>query len=310
MNLTANSPFVLRLWGYLQQRFPFQNGILFLILFISAQVFSNFLNQQNSYSFGWVELLGFIAVYFFFFVLRVFDEHKDYEIDCLNHPERILQQGLITLQHLKIIAIVGVLFQAIYCIWLAPSGLYFWLIAFCFSVFMAKDFFIESFLHKHLFIMMFTHAPVTPLVIIWMMTMSDSLGFSMLAICFILTCLCCGIAFEISRKIKCPEDEVKTVDSYSQVVGYKAASIYAFSALFVSTLLLTYMLYAIISLSIFLCIPILLLMLSAYVFWQFTKKPTRKKAKTLEVTASVYMLLMYLILLTALLTKMEWVWNF
>ena len=310
MNLNSESPYILRLWGYLQQRYPIQNALLFFILFISTQVFSSFVNDQSSFSFGVNQVLGFVSVYFLFFTLRVIDEHKDYDVDCLNHHDRVLQKGLVSLGQLKNIAIVGVIFQAGYSFSVSALTFYCWLITFGFALLMAKDFFIGRYLHKHLFVMMFTHAPVTPLAIIWMMSMSGEIQFSSITISFILTCLSCGIAFEISRKIKTPEDEVKTVDSYSQVVGYKLASVYSLFSLLISTVLLCFILNEIDTQLIIISIPVLLLVISAFVYVSFMSSPSAKKAKLLEVSASLYMLLMYLILLFVLVNKMEWLWAF
>lgn len=306
MNLTHSSPFSKRLWGYLQQRFPIQNAILFFILFLSSQFFSIYQSDNKLLSFGYKEIFGFISVYFFFFMLRVFDEHKDYKIDCINHPERILQKGLVSLDNLKIIAFVGVIFQMAYSYFVSYTTLYFWLFLFGFSLLMAKDFFIGKFLHKHLFVMMFTHAPVTPIAIVWMMSMAGDVRFSVLNVVFVMACLCSGIAFEISRKIKSPEDEVSSVDSYSQVSGYVWASIFAMMALFISAVLLTFLLFHIGVHFLVLLLPFILLIICGFVFFKFIQSPTPKKSKLIEAASSLYMLLMYVILLVVLIYKLEW----
>ncbi len=40
----------------------------------------------------------------FFLHLRIFDDHKDYDEDCRHFPDRVLQRGVVTLDELKLLA--------------------------------------------------------------------------------------------------------------------------------------------------------------------------------------------------------------
>jgi 4-hydroxybenzoate polyprenyltransferase len=46
----------------------------------------------------------------------VFDEHKDYEVDLRNHPDRVLQSGRVTLGHLKVVGAVALAVQVATCL--------------------------------------------------------------------------------------------------------------------------------------------------------------------------------------------------
>ena len=71
-------------------------------------------------------LLGALTLLFFFFHLRVFDEHKDFEEDSRFHPHRVLQRGVITLADLRVLAalcIVAEIGLAAVAGWAALTGL-------------------------------------------------------------------------------------------------------------------------------------------------------------------------------------------
>ena len=102
--------------------------------------------------------LGFIAVVSFFLMLRVFDEHKDYELDCLNHPNRVLQSGLISLGHLKVLGGIAILIQLGVSMWLdggiGPVSTV-WFVVVGWSLLMAVEFFCGEWLEKDSFYMLF-----------------------------------------------------------------------------------------------------------------------------------------------------------
>ncbi len=81
-----------RLLAYLQERFPPVNMMLFAILHLAV-----YSATEVERSFGPVFWLGILATISFFFRLRVMDEIKDYDLDAVNHPQRVLQSGGVTL---------------------------------------------------------------------------------------------------------------------------------------------------------------------------------------------------------------------
>ena len=105
------------LFSYLNERFPFVNMLLFVILY--AMVYSVHQMTVDTFTHSMAfHLLGAGAVISFFFNLRVFDEMKDYKLDLINHPQRVLQSGKINLTTLQFLALLGflvhVLWQGIY----------------------------------------------------------------------------------------------------------------------------------------------------------------------------------------------------
>ena len=117
--LTREDPWIRRILAWGNERFPLANGILTFVLFTTALLFGRLVASADGVAvpIGLADLLPFFAYYGFFFMLRVFDEHKDYELDCHNHPERVLQSGLITLKDLKIL---GGFFESLCCCSVKP----------------------------------------------------------------------------------------------------------------------------------------------------------------------------------------------
>jgi 4-hydroxybenzoate polyprenyltransferase len=101
-----------RFLAWINQRFPFSHALLFFILYLTAAAIVRASNNDSILQ--WHDVMGCLVTWSFFLVLRIFDEHKDYELDCQNHPQRVLQSGLITLNHLKIVAALAISLQVGY----------------------------------------------------------------------------------------------------------------------------------------------------------------------------------------------------
>ena len=204
--------------AYFRERFPPVNMMLFAILFFTVYSISS-LSEATPVS-GLVALGGVIAVISFFFRLRVFDEIKDYEIDALNHPHRVLQSGRVSLKQLKAIALIGTLVELSWSVWMGFEVWLAWLLAVGYSVLMRYEFFIGDWLRKWLLVYAVSHMLVMPLVIAWIW-----IAFSpVLSAHFVLLAslsLLAGFSFEIARKIHAPCAERTTVDSYSKSIGYR-----------------------------------------------------------------------------------------
>lgn len=204
--------------AYLQERFPPVTMLLFVILFFTVYSISSL--SQEPESLNMTTFGGALAVISFFFRLRVFDEIKDYEIDTLNHPQRVLQSGRVTLRQLTIVAGVGILVELVWSIAMGTEAVVAWLVALGYSVLMRYEFFVGDWLRKRLLIYAVSHMLVMPLVIAWIW-----LAFSpVLTVPFIWLAslsLLAGFSFEIARKIHALSAERTTVDSYSKAIGYR-----------------------------------------------------------------------------------------
>ena len=103
--LSLQDPFPRRLRAYLGERFPLGGNVLLIISYYSSNQFlaRTLAHPGEPMSYSLRSLAGAVMLLCMFFHLRVFDEHKDFEEDGRHYPQRVLQRGLVTLRHLKIL---------------------------------------------------------------------------------------------------------------------------------------------------------------------------------------------------------------
>ena len=228
--LTKNSPFLSRFLGWMNERFPPATAIAFLLVFLLPHLYAQHLIGQEALEIGMPQMLGYLACWFFYLMLRVFDEHKDYELDCQNHPNRVLQRGIITLTDLKKVGALGICIQLSVSLYL-DEGIgpitQIWFITIGWSLLMAKEFFIGAWLEKRLLLYAISHMLVIPIAFVWYMTMAaHDAPLPMQPTLWIVTLgFFTSFAGEVSRKIKAPQDERDSIDSYTKVLGLKGAPI-------------------------------------------------------------------------------------
>ncbi|MGK0444935.1 MAG: 4-hydroxybenzoate polyprenyltransferase [Bermanella sp.] len=217
-----------RIFAWMDERFPFKNALLFFILYLtSAVVARSALNGEVQVSL--VDVIACIVTWSLFLVIRIFDEHKDYALDVVNHPQRVLQSGLITLKHLKVLGAVAVIVQLVFSLY--SDGFAFggatisYLIMFTYLCLMGAEFFCGEWLEKRLTLYALSHMLIMPLIVYWLANLAvpnavlnESLMVMML-LAFI-----SGFCFEITRKTKGVEEERDTVDSYSRIFGTKGSA--------------------------------------------------------------------------------------
>jgi hypothetical protein len=216
-----------RFLAWINQRFPFSHALLFFILYLTAAAIVRASNNDSILQ--WHDVMGCVVTWSFFLVLRIFDEHKDYELDCQNHPQRVLQSGLITLNHLKVVAACAISLQVGYAIYVDGGiGATFvaWAMMFAWTCLMGKEFFIADWLTRHLTWYAVSHMMVMPLIVWWLANMAvphTALALplqALMSLAFI-----SGFCFEITRKTKGPEEERDTIESYSRIFGTRGSAV-------------------------------------------------------------------------------------
>lgn len=226
--LTMANPLAGRFLAWMHERFPFANALLFFILYLTAAaVVRAGMNQDIGISLQ--DLISCLVTWSFFLLLRVFDEHKDYALDCQNHPQRVLQSGLITLKHLKVAGIISIIAQISWSLWLdkgigATSGA--WLMMFVWTCLMGKEFFIADWLNRHLTWYAVSHMLVMPLIVWWLANLAiPGVTLSLPLISLMSLAFVSGFCFEITRKTKGPEEERDSIDSYSRIFGTRGSAV-------------------------------------------------------------------------------------
>lgn len=226
--LTLQSPFPARFKAWMDERFPLKNSILSILVYFSTALIARYAVDEGAVALKLTDLIGCVVTWSLFFLLRVFDEHKDYDLDVKNHPQRVLQSGLITLDHLKIAGAVCVLLQVAWNLLMDGgfgNAFYAWVIMFVWACLMAAEFFCGEWLEKRLTLYAFSHMLIMFLIGWWAANLAvDNATLGFVLCTHLLMLFIGGFSFEITRKTRGPEEERDTVDSYSRVFGVQGAA--------------------------------------------------------------------------------------
>ncbi|WP_345235573.1 hypothetical protein [Hymenobacter saemangeumensis] len=211
---------MLNFWAYLRQRFPPVNMALFAVLFLTVWAVAGTTGAGRA--FGWREGLGIMATISFFFRLRVFDEIKDFDLDAQNHPQRVLQQGRVTLPQLRRLAWAGAALELGWSALLGGPAVLGWALALAYSLVMRFEFFAPAWLRARLLLYAVSHMLIMPLIIGWLW-LAYAPALSGRLVLLMLLSLLGGFAFELARKTHAPAAEQAGIDSYSRTLGLAGA---------------------------------------------------------------------------------------
>lgn len=282
------------LLAYFKERFPLVNMGLFAILFLtvsSVALFFSFLAITDLTNIIW----GIVSVISFFFRLRVSDEIKDYKIDMLNHPNRVLQSGRVNLNQLMIVSFILLFVELSWTIFNGKITTICWLILLSYSLLMRYEFFVSSYLKKRLLLYAVTHMLIMPFIILWIWSaFSPTNLFTKTYFLLASLSFLSGFCFEIARKTHDENAEVVTVDSYSKTLGFinaiKLILLFLSLGVFVQFYLLTLLNAAWWSFAL-----IALLFISiVFMYISSLKKPNEVFLRKAELLVSLFMLFSYL----------------
>ncbi len=318
--LTASSALPRRLLAWAAERFPHANGVLFLVLYATAVAVGQALTGATRLRVGPRTLACFAGAWCFFLMLRVFDEHKDYELDAQNHPERVLQRGLITLTHLKVLGSLAIATQLGVSL-LSDGGepgpvTTLWLVVMAWSTLMAKEFFVGARLERRLVLYALSHMLVMPLALVWMARIGVAwlpLPFPLPLTIGLLAALsfASGASFEVTRKLKAPEDERDTVGTYTRSLGLSVAPLVAIAFLLAAAALQVALVQELTGAVAWTWVGLIGLGLAPAVaaLWRFRSAPSAAAAKRNESLVGVAMLAGYAVLLAASVAGRGVEWN-
>lgn len=308
-NNPNQGPFFRRFWQYLNERFPLHShGILIASFSFSAIGYSR-LSQNLEGFISWDKYA--VAVFntvTLFFLLRVFDEHKDADDDAKFRTELPVPRGLITLNELKNVAWFVFALQVIITAATFPSMLVLYAIVILYLLLMGKEFFIKNWLKKHPFWYVTSHMLIIPLVDVYASGYDWSLSNSQAPfglVYFFGVSFLNGVVLEVGRKIRNPSDEKPGVETYSAMLGQTKALLLWVGVLFL-TLILALLAadYAHFSNGIKYCL-IGYFSLTLIAALRHFKNPSSKTAKGIEIASGIWTILMYLTL-GGVLTILQW----
>ena len=303
--LTRQAPYPRRLAAYLAERFPvLGHGLLIVAYYSSNQFLARALTEPGRpMHYDVTSLLGAVTLFCFFFHLRVFDEHKDYAEDVVHHPDRVLQRGVITLGDLKILGGIAIAVEIGLAAVRGTSALTAWTIAFGFSLLMLEEFFARDWLKRHFLVYATTHMLLMPLLSLMVFSFAtgrwpwEAPGWYLVYawVGFFVT-----FNWEVSRKIRAPEDEREGVETYTRIFGTYGAA-YIVLAIRVIDTALVILVGRHLGLPRWFDAALVALFLAMLIgFFQYRFQASRKTAKRMETYAGLYIIAFDLILAAAI----------
>jgi 4-hydroxybenzoate polyprenyltransferase len=306
--LTRESPFLRRLFAYLAERFPLLgHGVLIAAYYSSNQFLARTLTHPGErMHYDLSTLLGALTLLGFFFHLRVFDEHKDYAEDCVHYPGRVLQRGLVTLRDLKILGGLAIAAEIVLSLVRGPAAFVAWLFPFAFSLLMLKEFFVHDWLKRHFLTYAVSHLLVMPFLSLTVFSFATGrwpweapLWFGVYAwVGFFVT-----FNWEVSRKIRAPEDEIEGVETYTRVFGTYGAAWVVLVLRVIDTALVALVGWHLGLSRWFYAALVGLFLVCLVGFFQYRLNTNRKTAKRMETYAGAYIIAFDIILAVEIARK-------
>lgn len=201
-------------------------------LFVGAIIFAEiyFIMLLNhgvtSFDIRIEEAVGSFTIFSFLFMLRIADDFKDYDTDLMLFPERPLPSGRVRKKDLAIfLSILIVVTTALNIVFM--NNVPFFLFLFAYGILMSLWFFQKSKIQKNLFLALLTHNPIMMVMNVYIISFACiKYGlpyFSLTNVLVAFTLYFPALIWEVSRKIKAPQDETEYM-TYSKKFGYKKAT--------------------------------------------------------------------------------------
>ena len=297
-----------RLYVYQKERFPVVTfalyiaciviGVFFITDAYAAKESGKFLKNSVEtifYNRDYFKMIPmFIAGFLQFFMVRVIDEHKDFEEDSKFRNYRPVPRGLISLKVLKVLFVISFIAQFLITT-LCGGSLLLLVILWCAVLLLANDFFIKDFIDRHILVGVILDEAIMPVLALLMASfcVEEHLLFYLLGntgfIYLVYLTYVISWIVELARKIRCKKDEEKGVKTYTQVFGIPKAvlllGLFEMFAYMLQTTLLNRN-YDTDCLFIFLTVMVINVL--------FVLTENRFFSKLVELAANVYIIVVYL----------------
>jgi len=292
-----------RWWTYQKERFPLAQFLPMMLAFgFSGISFS--MHLVNPYaSPADLSVLQYITAgvvtLTWFMLMRIADEHKDFDEDSKYRPYRPVQRGLVVLKELRTIGVILVLMQICLSIWVGLPLLITLGIAYIWFILITAEFFAPKWLKKHLTIYLLSHMMILPLINLYVTSIEwlprgGIFSFGLMA--YMISSFCDGTVVEVGRKLRAKEDEEYGVDTYTQIWGSRRAMVVwvlVITASLASTVFAGFQVHIGLHILIILLPLYIIALLAAR---RFALDPSSKNAKFFEIFPGIWMFLMYFML--------------
>lgn len=216
-----------RWWAYQAERFPLATHLVGILLFFGlAHGGAVALAGDRAVPLDGRAAAAFGLTFLVFLLLRVMDEFKDFADDAVNHPERVVQRGIVTLDELRILGWGIAVLMAVLALTLGRWGLIGFGAVTAFALLMRVEFFMGNWLRPRVLTYALLHQGIVPLICLAVGVLP--LGPSGIGVEFslvIAVAVGLGLLFELTRKARSPEEELETLATYTRVHGPQLASL-------------------------------------------------------------------------------------
>lgn len=216
-----------RLGIYLKEMYPIPSRLLVAGLIFFEIYFILLLNERvTNFSLGPAEAVATFTIFAFLLFLRIADDFKDYETDQRLFPDRPLPSGRVKKQDLwcllSLVLLLAGLGNLIYM-----NNLAFFLLLFGYGFLMSFWFFARHKIQNNLLLAVVSHNPVM-MILNWYIISFTAFKYhlplvSRTTILLAFTLYFPSLIWEVSRKIRAPEDETDYV-TYSKLFGHVRAT--------------------------------------------------------------------------------------
>lgn len=244
-------------------------------------------------------LTAIVTTLIWFMLMRIADEHKDFDEDREFRPYRPVQRGLVTLKELRIIGVILVLIQIALSIWVDWRLIGVLALVYVWFTLMSLEFGIPKWLKKHPTIYLLSHMLIMPFIDLYATSVEwlprgGVLSFGIML--YMISSYCDGTVVEVGRKLRAKENEEYGVDTYTQIWGPKRAMVVWMVCMTISG---TSTVLAGFQVSVgfpIMAVLSVLYIYAAYTAYRFAKNPTPKNAKVFEIFPGIWMILMHFML--------------
>lgn len=198
---------------------------LFVSLLIFLQVYFLLLlnHDVSDFSFDKREAIGIITIFVFLLLLRIADDFKDFKTDHVNFPDRALPSGKIFKKDL--ILVIALSIAVVFTLnLLYMQNIGWFLFLFIYGALMSVWFFQRYRIQPNLILALITHNPVQFIlnfyVISFVVDKYQIPFWSWQTVLVTFTMYFPVLFWEVSRKIRAPEDETQ-YNTYSKVMGVR-----------------------------------------------------------------------------------------
>jgi 4-hydroxybenzoate polyprenyltransferase len=235
----------------------------------------------TDFDIGASEIVCGFTIFSFLCWLRIADDFKDYELDCRLFAHRPLPSGRVTKKDLAIfvsvLIAVTIALNAIFC-W---ENFIFCMILYTYGSLMAIWFFQKHKIQKSLPLALVTHNPVQMIMNIYVISFAiikyDLPIFTLTNFMAVFTLYFPALIWEVSRKIRAPQDETEYV-TYSKLFGYQKATNFVLVVTLIDIVTNFILVWNLNKISIVLLAALVSWM--TFKFIQFKKDPTQFKLVT------------------------------